>query len=263
MKKVMVLFIAITAVFTLLSFGVFADEPAETVYVTISVEGEIVLENTPVYLSDSDGDGVHTLNDALYVAHEERYDGGAESGYNSYKSEFGISLGKLWGDTSGAFGYCVNNESALGLTQEVKKGDIIYAYVYKDQAEWSDRFSFFDKSSVSVDKDEMITLNLKSNGFDKNWQTVTEPLLGAVITVNGENTEYKTDENGNVSFRLDGFGSFIVSAEKDGETLVPPICSVTVNKSETGIWGYVGIAVAVFSVLFVIGFVIGKKYAKK
>ncbi|MBQ8248751.1 MAG: hypothetical protein IJY93_02555 [Clostridia bacterium] len=198
----------------------------DDVYVTIA-KGGIVLAYEDVDLRDADNDGTLTVSDALYLAHEEKYNGGASAGFASEMSDYGLSLTKLWGDESGSFGYTVNNVSCMSLADPVKAGDHIVAYVYTDTATWSDIYCYFDKAELDINENAQFTLALTMNTYDAEWNTVQIPVEGARITINGNTTDYVTDANGKVTLSLTD--DAIISAVSDTMTLVPPICSVDVD----------------------------------
>ena len=81
-----------------------------TVNVTISKAGTVEVPAQPVHVADKDGDGKYTIDEALFAAHEAYYEGGAAAGYESGMSDYGLSLKKHWGDTSGACGYCAGDQ---------------------------------------------------------------------------------------------------------------------------------------------------------
>lgn len=204
----------------LLSIAPLAEE--NTVFVTIS-NGSPVLINERVALSDLDGDSKTTVNDALIAAHEEGQYGYAESAY-------GLGITKLWGVENGSgYGYYVNNAPCMSLSDEIKNGDSVYAYVYTDTVTFSDTFCYFDKSELSAVKGESITLTLTKTGYDADWNFTSSPFANATITINGENTQYKTNENGKVTVKFDKSGDFIISAVCDGMVLVPPVCTAEVT----------------------------------
>lgn len=203
-------------------------EPENAVYVTIA-NGELMTVRQAVSLSDADGDGATTINDALMLAHDAAYEGGAKAGFSSTETEYGLSLTRLWGDLSGVYGYCVNDASAMSLADAVKVGDHVYAYVYSDQVAWSDAYSHFDVYSTQIKRGEQITLTLSYAGYDANWNAVTAPVANAVITVNGEASTHTTDVDGKVTLSFDKKGRYVISATSDVLTLVPPVCVIDVK----------------------------------
>ena len=217
-----------------------ASEPAATeatVLVTIADEnGKLALTMEAVTVTDIDADGVLTINDALYCAHEDYYEGGAAAGYASAMSEYGLSLAKLWGAENGAsYGYYVNDVAAWGLSDPIAEGDRINAFVYTDLTAWSDTYCYFDVAEADAKAGDTITLTLSSAGYDADWNPITLPVAGATITVNGEKTDAVTDENGKATVTLSGEGTLIISAVSDTQTLVPPVCVVTLPVLEKAI----------------------------
>lgn len=232
MKKIISMMLAMLLVLgSLCMFACKANEdeiPENAIYVTIS-DGSLVLVRRAVSLSDADGDGATTVGDALLLAHDAAYEGGAAAGFDSAETEYGLSMTKLWGNTSGAYGYCVNDASAMSLYDTVAVGDHVYAYIYRDLETWSDVYSYFDQSAVETAKGEQVTLTLTYAGYDAAWNLVTAPVSNAVITVNGEATSYTTDAEGKVTLSFDKKGSYTLSATSETLTLVPPVCVVTVK----------------------------------
>ena len=103
MKKFFLLALALVLALNLAAVCL-ADEAAPTVYVTIA-NGDLMLIRQPVTLTDTDADGLLTINDALFLAHEEAFEGGAEAGYLAGESQWGLSLFKLWGvENGGSYG---------------------------------------------------------------------------------------------------------------------------------------------------------------
>lgn len=204
------------------------------VYVTISDEkGELVLTQEKVMVTDTDNDGTLTIHDALYTAHEENYEGGAAEGYASSMGEYGMQLDRLWGTANGtSYGYCVNHQSAMGLGDSVKDGDFINAYVYTDLTAWSDTYCYFDANTIKTDAGKEIALTLSAAAYDAEWNPIVLPVEGAVIKINGEATEYTTDKEGKVTICIETEGAYVVSADSDNMTLVPPVCKVAVLAAE-------------------------------
>ena len=95
MKKVITLFTTLALLLSLLAIGAAAQEQT-TVFVTIAVKGELVATLVAVPVEDVDGDSALTVNDALYIAHQNLYDGGVDAGYGYYTGDYGLSMSKLW-----------------------------------------------------------------------------------------------------------------------------------------------------------------------
>lgn len=233
MKKILAITLTVLTLFGTMSTNALAEEATEAnVYVTISdKEGKLALTQEKITVTDVDSDGALTINDVLYAAHEAKYEGGAAVGYASSMGDYGLKLDKLWGTANGTgYGYYVNNKSAISLTDTVKEGDYINAYVYTDLTAWSDTYCYFDVNKAWVTAGREITVTLSAAGYDASWNPVVIPVEGATITVNGEKTEFKTDKDGKVTFALSKAGNYVISAVSDTMTLVPPVCQVAVEE---------------------------------
>ena len=203
---------------------------AETVYVSISTgDGKLPLAYVPVEANDLDGDGILTIDEVLCCAHEAAYEGGAAAGYISEETEYGKSMYRLWGEeNSGSYGYYVNNISGISLLDPVKDGDHVKAYAYQDLDMWSDTYSNFASPTVEYAVGESAAFVLSAQTFDANWNPVTIPVEGAVITINGEDSAVVTGADGSAAIVFDEAGEYVISARSDSMTLVPPVCIVTV-----------------------------------
>ena len=235
MKNIIVACLTVAAVSTCCPYAVFAEDNENTeVYVTISDEnGELAVSQEKINVTDIDNNGKLTINDALYLAHEKDYKGGADAGYMSVPTGYGTSLEMLWGtENCEGFGYYINSESAFSLDDEIKNGDFVDAYVYTDSETFSDVYTFFENRLIECKSDENVGLKLLSAGFDENWQPITSPLADAVILVDGEETTYKTDENGVAEIAFSESGKHIISAKSDDMIIVPPVCEVNVESTE-------------------------------
>lgn len=204
-------------------------EETTTVFVSIA-DGDIKLCNKSVTVTDIDNDGKLTINDALYIAHEQYYEGGAAAGYESADTAFGLSLAKLWGNESGSYGYTLDNAPVLtSLAQTVVSGNRIYAYCYTDLTAWSDAYSYFDKTDLSAKQGESVELTLSKHAYDSNWNTISVPAENAEIYINGKPSGIKTDAAGKASVTLDNAGEVIISAKADSYIIVPPVCVANVE----------------------------------
>ena len=231
MKKIISVIIAVL-VLSVSVLTVCADTAAPAVLsVTISdKDGKLVLIQEEITVTDINGDGVLNIDEALYAAHEAKYKGGAEAGYRSSAGAYGLSLDKLWGtENGGSYGYYINDKSANSLSDTVKSGDRIYAYVYTDLNTWSDTYCYFDKTTAEIKEGEELSLVLKAAAYDGNYNPITVPVSGAVITVDGNETAAVTDSEGKATLNLDNGGKFVISAVSATQTLVPPVCIVSVT----------------------------------
>ena len=80
--------------------------------------GKAVFSRT-VEVKDQNDNGKTDIDDALYALHEACYDGGAAEGYIAANGDYGLSLFKLWGDSSKSFGYYVNDNAAWNLADQL------------------------------------------------------------------------------------------------------------------------------------------------
>ena len=206
-----------------------------TVNVTISNAGQLVVAGKDVKVADRNNDGKYDIDETLYAAHEAFYEGGAAAGYLAKQSDWGLSVDKLWGVTNGGgYGYYADNQFSMGLTDPVKDGGTLTAFVYSDLKGWSDSFCYFDQKEIKDAKlgDEK-TLKLTKYVFGTDGAAKPVPAAGAVITINGEKTAFKTDENGEVKVKFEKTGDLLVSAVSDSDTLVPPVLYASVAAAET------------------------------
>jgi len=243
MKKRIVALI-LTLIMLIGTVPVFAED-AITVYMSISKYGEIVetkdgdaFAYLPVKLKGKDE---YTIDDAFLAAHTEYYEDG-ENGYQTEESDWGLSICKLWGDTSYNFGYQVNGgaESVMGPTHILEGGDYIDAAIYKNAYPDSESYSAFDTFKEEAFAGDEFTVYLSYvSGYDDDWNSVFSPCEGAKILINGEETDIETDENGEATIVLDEKGRNIISAVKtkelNGKTvpaITAPVCIVNVKASK-------------------------------
>lgn len=233
MKKILAVILTVLLLMGTMSLAAFAtDGVSASVYVTIAdKDGKLALVQEKITVIDLNADGKLTIDEAFYAAHEAKYEGGAAAGYKSENTEYGLSLTKLWGTSNGgSYGYYVNNASAWSLSDEVKEGDYINAFVYTDTESWSDTYCWFNMNATTVDAGQKIDLTLMTSVYDVATSGfVTTPVANAFITVDGVKTEVKTDSDGKASIIVDGNGNYVISAVSDTQNLVPPVFTVTVN----------------------------------
>lgn len=204
-----------------------------SVYVTIAVGGSPVMAMERVTVSDTNHNGYYDISDVLYAAHEAGYEGGAAAGYADSYSPYGLNIDMLWGDTSGCFGYWLNNASCWSLSDKVQADDCVVAFVYQDMLFWSDAYTAFVESHYEVQEGSAATVSLIKAGYDENWNTVLAPFAGAKIRVTdaeGKDVAAEITDNGDGSYALTlPAGVYTLTATSDTELTVPAVCTLTVT----------------------------------
>ena len=238
-KRLLSLLLALTMALSLATTGAWAaDQDSIQVTVTIANQGAIavgkndtLMAQVPVTVTDRNGDGKFTYDEAMVAAHEAYYVEGKD-GFELNASSGWVT--KLWGET-GSSSYYQNNASFSELVnaQPIENGDDLSAFVYSDP-KCSDKYGFFDQSTVSVKTGEKLALNLQGTGYDENWSLITAPVNNAeLITIDKEGAFHElnvtTDANGNATLSFDKAGTYVVSAYGSEDILVPPVCIVTVT----------------------------------
>ena len=149
----------------------------------------------PPPITDVNGDGKITIEDALIIAGQMSADN--SSAQNSGSEPSGGSV----------------------LPENIPIPDSIAVYTGYDS---------FDRDMLTVQAGEAFTLTLTHTGFDKSLNSVTTPVAGAVITFNGHDSGYVTDDRGTVTLSLPNAGAITVSAQTESEQTVPPLAQVLV-----------------------------------
>lgn len=209
------------------------------VEVTISNKGDVVMKQETVAVTDRNGDGKYNVDEVLYAAHEKAYTSGAKFGYASYTGDYGLSLGTLWGDNSGLFGYYLNNISCQSLADEVAEGDNLVAFVYKN-SDWSDKYSHFDSFNYSAANELSVALKyLSGYGGAPDYAPIFSALSSATVAVYDSNgnkvdasTYTVTDNNDGtykIEFKTEGVYTLVADVTNSAElTTVPAVCKATV-----------------------------------
>lgn len=233
MKKTIAMAAAMVVSFSAVCMNAFADDSETTkVYVTISDNSSsLVLTQVPVTVTDIDNDGKLTVNDALYIAHEDNFEGDAKEGYSTIESEYGIAVEKLWGiENKMSYLFHVNSEMANSMTEEIKNGDYVDAFIFPDPSDLNYFYSWFDKrDGGEVDPDTEVDLTLSYASFDQNFKRVVAPVKNAKITVNGKDTDLVTDGDGKVTVKLTEAGKNVISAVASDVKVAPASYVVNVK----------------------------------
>lgn len=238
MKKVFKTVITLTLLAVMLGTSLLcfaATEEKPYAYVNIYDGKTVVLAMYKVEKSDEDGDSKWTINDVLISTHNKK----CKDGYTTATGDYGLYITKLWNiDNGGSYGFYSNNVMSMGVSDAVSedKHDVIYAFVYADAKGYSDAYSFFDKAETTGNAKDKLTLTAKYiSGFDpETYAPIEAPLDEAVIYFDGKKTEFKTDKDGKVEIELPAY-SAVITAEKEGLTLIPPVCKYSIiEKSGNG-----------------------------
>ncbi|MDY2789500.1 MAG: hypothetical protein SOT70_01755, partial [Lachnospiraceae bacterium] len=148
-----------------------AENAAASADVTVTMvdKGEIavgkdknktLMAEVPVHAVDLNADGKIDIDETFKAMHETYCPGGFESSVGQY----GLSVDKLWGVKTYNCGYYVNDQYANGLTDEVKAGDSIKAFLYKGSYEEGtlDTYSYFSTNKCNAAVGKEVTLSLKA-----------------------------------------------------------------------------------------------------
>jgi len=219
MKKIVSSVIVLVMLLSVI--GIFAScEKGPSAQVTVYDGKSVVVVNEKVAIEEGKSDDLNSVFKAISEKYGKKYETGT--------GEYGAYITCFWDIANdGAYGYYVNDQMSMGLTDKVKDGDHVYVFVYSDATYYSDTYSFFDKHELTVKKGESVTLTLSYIGYDESWNPVALPLANATVTLDGVAVNAKTDADGKVTFTATKSG--VISATAEGVTLVPPVCVITVK----------------------------------
>ena len=147
-KTLLSKWLCLLLVFCLMPVTGWGDSTSATVYVSIcqnaayaeTADGAL-FDRLPVLLT---GKETYNLDDCLSAAHALY--GDSDHAYASAVGAYGLGITKLWGDTSGNFGYWQNDNSSWSLEDAVADGDYVCAFIYKDSQTWGDRYIRFENT---------------------------------------------------------------------------------------------------------------------
>lgn len=151
MKKALSIVLALLMLLAMIPASL-AQETAPVVYVTIADQG-LKLVQRPIVLHDTDNDGVLTIADALYLAHEEGYEGGAAAGFATQMGDYGLSITRLWGEENGRriWLLCqqpdVHGPDRYPQCRRLRNRLCIYR-----TTGWSDTYTYFDVNTADPAK---------------------------------------------------------------------------------------------------------------
>ena len=218
-KRIFAFLAAMLFVLSLSSLPVFAETnettPPDPVLIHLNLsdkDGKSLLSYEEIEVKDLDENGLFTVKEALAsAAAKSKTDFAAEG--DELVSFFGLEHEN---------GFCLYADRipVESLEDEVKTGSVLTVYPDRPGA----LLCFFESDILDAGDDEDAKLHLFTLQDGKEV-----PLANAVILLNGKESTFVTDENGNVTLHFDGTGYLTVSAKKEGADLVPPVCSAVVT----------------------------------
>lgn len=191
-------------------------------------QGEaIAIAAVPITVQDRNKDGTQDIDEVLYAIHERYYAGGAAAGYGVNANGW---LTKLWGKNASRSAMWINNVAAgTGLKDNVKAGDNVSVFTYKDTTTYSDKFAKFNQTVYMVDAGNDVSVNVQAAGFDQNYQTVWAPAGSVTISLLNGKVLAATDAAGNAKISGLAQGTHkVVASTADGLT-VPAVATIVVK----------------------------------
>ena len=232
------------------------------VYLTVSVRGVLasdrdgqVMARRPVTVTDLDGDGTLTYDEALTAAHAACCAAGTE-GYSAP----GGYVSRLWGEDSYNTLFFLNDTGLTGGVTDaaVHDGDALTASVNLDDTYYADWYAFFDRGTAEVSVGTALTLTLKGHlGMAWSEEDLKDVPLSGVAAGVWEDGAFVpldgavTGEDGRVTLSFDRPGTYCVTASGtvpdevvvDWSTyetatvpcpIIAPVCVVMVTEEQSG-----------------------------
>ena len=216
---------------------IFNDADPIEVHVTISDKGTLVVPKKTVTVMDLDHSGDFNVDEVLFATHQDFYEGGAAAGYASAEFDYGLSITKLWGDTSDFFGYLNNNDWCWNLDDIVEENDYVVAFIYEDTTYYSDAYARFEQDGYTAFAETYANVALKKTGYDADWNTIWLDHGGATIKVyDGKFEEIDSynvidNDDGTYAIKVKAVGEYTLVAYDNATPIVPAICSLTVTEN--------------------------------
>lgn len=233
-----------------------ANEAAEDITVSFTVSVKGVLGRTddgkaaielPVTVKDVNSDGVLTYDEALVALHERYCEGGYD--FNNTNGSGLWKVVKLWGEkaATGSVLRTAFYQNGNVVTRELNHASAVVAdddKLYAAVLEGSyDRFSWFDKTEITVDAGESFTLTLDGSGSNFYPSAYNGVKIGVwedgkFVALDGKTADSKNA----VTLSFDKAGRYIVTAsgtasgwdddEYDEDyPITAPYCIVTVEEA--------------------------------
>ena len=265
MKKFVSLFLTALLIVSLAAISVSAEDKKPVVFVTVSDEhGMPVLANEEITLEDADGDSKLTASDALLLAHGKACPDGF-----AYTDAYGErEITSLWGYRGGYYGCFINGVSFYLLTDRLEDGDTVHAFVYRTGEACTDAYCYFSKDALTFENGKD-TLTLYAYTLTEEGNLLSVPVKGAVITVNGEKTNIRTDKDGRFTLRTDALTvgeKNVISAVWEDDAIIPPVLTATVAeedmKNTPGFGAYLIALILLIAALFGVSVILHEKMRK-
>lgn len=195
------------------------DTQSITAYVTVCQHGEIVTDKNGDFVAvvpiELDGETEYDINDVFTELHDQLFSGGTASGYTAADIGYGsLSITKFWGVETQNVSYMHNGAYAMGLEEKVENNDKLEVSLNYGTYPNTELYATFDKSSDVIFKKDTVSLTLTQMTLDSEYNPVFSPCEGATVTIDGEETEYVTNDEGKAELPFDTAGTYVVSAIK-------------------------------------------------
>lgn len=196
----------------------------------ISNKGKLAVKNKTIKVTDVNKNGKFDIYDAfskIHKANKKKFAVNKETGW----------ITKFWSVKDAPVGYKLNDDDAWNLDVEIKKGDYLYGFIYKDQTAWSDLYtSLTDSKGKRTSKytaKKGIDLTLSVYGYDPNngyaYGKIDYDYSKAIITVNGKAKKVEIAADGSFHLKTPKKGKYYISV-KSNDDILTPACYCAVAK---------------------------------
>ena len=257
MKRIITVLLSMFAAGSLLHMGtVLAEDASADILITVTQGGNVLNDTAALTVTDTDGDGLLTVYDALYLLHEEQFAGGAATGLQTLQEEDVLRAAIVWGmDTGNAFSCYVNDVSVDSLQAPLTAGDCVRAelpdpveptevnaeevtvgavlqipeqvppLIAEAQPETQPPTTAPPQPPATTTTEEKITISMTvSRGprdANAQGQTNNANSPNVNVTVNNQPTNLKTDQDGKITITVFENGQAVVGGQKQNVTLNP------------------------------------------
>ncbi|MBR5405113.1 MAG: hypothetical protein IK107_02340 [Oscillospiraceae bacterium] len=213
MKHSVMLFAALAAV--LLPFRADAAEESVNVHVRIAQVEKVVLDED-INVTDQDGDGKLTSGDAILLAHDLYFPGGAARGFADESFIWGLQGEYFYTNISAGETSDPELHNPVGQRRDLREGDSL---TWEAGSMHNEMFYICSPSLDELNENggqipQGAEIKVAVNHVIPT-QPTDEPTPGVEITLNGEPTGIYTDEHGWAALKLNKAGTYSVGAVTD------------------------------------------------